>query len=232
MKRAKLQYQDFTPLYINGKRTHRYVSPSTGEVISKRQFQQSAHGGISLEKKAARNKNAATKQPLPKVETSTPPTATNKQSSPFTPLYTNGKRDKKYRYVNTTTGEVISSSTFYRKSKSTTPTVTATTDSHTVEKPSSSTLTRPADTTLSEHRRQVNNSRENILKTYTDKLNRDARIYGLPLITEKEAAKQAEFKFILRALKTKDNSAKGKKAQALVLLGLRDPEWTNDVGSS
>lgn len=221
MKRTKLHYQDFTPLYVNGKRTNSYVSPSTGEVISKRQFQQGAHGGLTLEKRAKQNKATP-----PKV---TPAPTKNQPSTAFQPLTINGARDKKYRYVNPTTGEVISKSSYYRKQK---PAKSPTPTGGTTEGPSSIDTARPNDSFIQEHKQRVNNSRENILKTYTDKLNRDARIYGLPLITEKEAAKQAEFKFILKALKSKDNSAKGKKAQALVLLGLRDADWTNDVGSS
>lgn len=224
----RLHYQDFTPLYSQGKRTNSYVSPSTGEVISKRQFQQGAHGGLTLEKRAARNKTVHDPQSPNKNKS----TAPEKKTPLFQPLVTNGKRDKKYRYVNPTTGQVISKSTYYRKYREKQPPSSTGDSTPPSVSPSSIDTARPNDSFIQEHKQRVNNSRENILKTYTDKLNRDARIYGLPLITEKEAAKQAEFKFILKALKTKDNSAKGKKAQALVLLGLRDADWTNDVGNS
>lgn len=222
MKRPKLVYQDFQPLYIGGKRSNQYVSPSTGEIISRRQFQQGAHGGQTLEK-LARQKREQSRQKQP----SQPKQIVNPA---FLPLYQNGKRDKKHRYVNPDTGQVISSSTYYRKYKPEPLQPASSTTGR--ESGGSSTDSSPRPSDRSERSRQIDNSKQNILRTYTDKLNRDARENGLPPITEKEAAKQAEFKWIVKALKSKDKSAKGPKAQALVLLGLRDASWTNDVGTS
>ncbi len=46
---AKLEYGDFQPLYIDGKRDakRRYVSPRTGKIITRYQFEKGAHGGYT-----------------------------------------------------------------------------------------------------------------------------------------------------------------------------------------
>jgi hypothetical protein len=41
-----------------------------------------------------------------------------------------------------------------------------------------------------------------------------------------------QWRTIMRGLASKDNSARGAKARALVLLGLRDPDWDWDVGDT
>jgi hypothetical protein len=41
-----------------------------------------------------------------------------------------------------------------------------------------------------------------------------------------------QWRTIMRGLASKDNSARGAKAKALVLLGLRDPDWDWDVGDT
>src|SRR5712691_11327168 len=48
-KREQLTYQDFVPLH---NKARQYISPSTGEVISIRQFQTLSHGGIPLQQRS------------------------------------------------------------------------------------------------------------------------------------------------------------------------------------
>lgn len=139
-----LSYGDFTPLTVGGKRdqARRYVSPSTGEVISLRQFQKGARGGVSYEQY---QRQRASQGVLPR------------------------------RYK----------------------------------------LTQKSDLTL-----------------YVENVNRTAARDGLPFITEKDAAASPEFKLLRRWIRSKDASPKGKRAQALVMLGLREPWWEWDVGET
>lgn len=53
----------------------------------------------------------------------------------------------------------------------------------------------------------------------------DIRVRGSSPSAEK-------FKTIVRALKSKDNSPTGAKADALILLGRREPEWSFAVGET
>ncbi len=80
----------YEPLYVDGKRdkARRYVNPSTGEIISRRQYIKISEG-VSPESKAYARYLAGK---APKYE----------------PLYINGKRDKARRFVNPSTGEIIS----------------------------------------------------------------------------------------------------------------------------
>jgi hypothetical protein len=51
-------------------------------------------------------------------------------------------------------------------------------------------------------------------------------------VSLKEVRESKEMKDILRGLRSKDNSARGAKARALVQLGLRDESWTWAVGET
>lgn len=149
---------------------------------------------------------------------SKPSTARVRLSVPgFEPLYTkSGQRDKAKRYLNKTTGERISLKEFQKRAR--------------------------GGLTYGEYRKQqaakgvakkvYKRKIEQDLALYLERVNRTNKQTGLPEMTAEEARKQADFKFIRKALRSKDNSPTGKKAQALVLLGLRESYWTWKVGDS
>ncbi|HEY1249350.1 MAG TPA: hypothetical protein VGE97_10205 [Nitrososphaera sp.] len=62
MKPKKLVYQDYAPLYANGKRdaAKRYVNKA-GDIISVRQFQKNAHGEAGTAKQSARTEQVTMK---------------------------------------------------------------------------------------------------------------------------------------------------------------------------
>lgn len=134
----------------------------------------------------------------------------------FDPLYTKtGIRDKAKRYLNKQTGERISLVEFQKRAR--------------------------GGLTYREYRKQQEakgvpkkayKKTDPLLDLYLERVNKDNAITGLPEMTRAEAKKQADYKFIKSAMKSKDNSPTGKKAQALVLLGFRQPEWTWNVGDS
>jgi len=93
----------YEPLYINGKRdkARRYVNPSTGEIISRRQYIKITEG-VSPESKAYARYLAGK---APKGVTA----RKYEQRIPtYEPLYVDGKRDKARRFINPSTGEIIS----------------------------------------------------------------------------------------------------------------------------
>lgn len=70
------------------------------------------------------------------------------------------------------------------------------------------------------------------LRQYTDNANRLARQAGLPEITLKQAMQSPEFKLYYKWSKSRDKSPTGKLAQALIAFGLRDPNADYDVGDT
>ena len=94
---------DYEPLYVGGKRdkARRYVNPSTGEIISRRQYIKIKEG-VSPESKAYARYLAGK---APKGVTAK---KYERRMTVYEPLYVGGKRDKARRFVNPSTGEIIS----------------------------------------------------------------------------------------------------------------------------
>lgn len=74
------------------------------------------------------------------------------------------------------------------------------------------------------------------LEAYHHNLNKGRAKDGLPAVSKKQAMSDPMFKQLYADYKAfrrdKDKSAKGRFARVLVDLGLRDSEWTFDVGET
>ena len=93
----------YEPLYVDGRRdkARRFVNPSTGEIISRRQYIKITEG-VSPESKAYARYLAGK---APKGVTAK---KYERRMTVYEPLYVGGKRDKARRFVNPSTGEIIS----------------------------------------------------------------------------------------------------------------------------
>ena len=172
----------------------------------------------------------------------------------FIPLRVNGKLDSRRRAVNTSTGEIISLRQYQKLQKQTASSQTSqpAQTAQSTQKPKrtpqkSITKKQSQGSSPVVAQAKVSHSRDYYKQQvgiFMDARNKQLANSGLPLYTKRsDVIRSQEFKAYYQAIKPpsksmsdaqkkKWNDPKGKKAQALVNLGLRSPEADYPVGET